>query len=231
MQNLLLLVVITIASVYYCNSYQHIKKSLHNNYSIRFNNYYNNNKINNCNSHLEMSKVSSSWFESDDDLGDPSEIEDAFGMPVPPLPSVSSKINYGEETPNILYDLWVIGSGTLGELIVKRWKELYPDAKIIAETKTDKRHDSYLDMDVLPRLREIRSSEDIRAAKNVVICLPPSSSEDYVTEVSDGVSVWAGPSGGGSLLYTSSIGVYGESNGNTITESFRVDTRSKSSTK
>lgn len=32
------------------------------------------------------------------------------------------------------------------------------------------------------------------------------------------------------MVFTSSIGVYGESNGNTVTEDFRVDTRSSRST-
>lgn len=53
--------------------------------------------------------------------GDDSEgpIEDAIGAPVGPLPSVSSRINYGSLELNPTVDLWVVGAGTLGGLAVR----------------------------------------------------------------------------------------------------------------
>ena len=44
------------------------------------------------------------------------------------------------------------------------------------------------------------------------------------------IIILKGPLGGGSMTLTSSIGVYGDSNGNTVNELFRLDTRSKRST-
>ena len=48
-------------------------------------------------------------MSSDD--GGKAEADDVWGAPVGPLPSVSSKINFGNEVINIKHDLWVVGSG------------------------------------------------------------------------------------------------------------------------
>lgn len=42
--------------------------------------------------------------------------EDAVNAPVGPLPSVSSRINFAKEevSKNLKYDLWIVGTGTLG---------------------------------------------------------------------------------------------------------------------
>jgi hypothetical protein len=159
--------------------------------------------------------------------------EDAVCRAPDPLPRVSSSINFAEVEVNIKYDLWVVGSGTLGEYILKQWKSKYPLSNIIAETKSNSRHDSIKSIGetVMTRLREDRNDLDYRSAKNVIICLPPSSAEEYSDEVHAATTLWAGRSSGGNLVFTSSLGVYGESNGNIVTESFRIDTRSKISTK
>jgi hypothetical protein len=172
-------------------------------------------------------KLNSDLVTSDFD-----KYDDAVGMPVGPLPK-SSKVNIVEEAPkNILHDLWIVGAGTLGEIIAKLYIEEFPNASIIAETKTTTRHSFYESINIKPRLRESRKLEtDSNTAKHVIICIPPSSAKDYVTEVSDSTRLWAGPLGNGSLVYTSSIGVYGDSNGNTVNEKFRLDTRSESATK
>lgn len=57
--------------------------------------------------------------------------------------------------------------------------------------------------------RSQRSEEDDRTARSVVICLTPSSSEDYAVELNAAVRLWAGPLEGGSLIFTSSLAVYG----------------------
>ena len=186
---------------------------------------------------LQMMSSSSSSTESGliipgDDNDDSNDLpEDAVGAAPSILPKVSSKINFGEVDINIKYDLWIVGCGTLGEFILKEWKQKHPSSKVIAETKTLNRHELIKSLDVIPRLRENRTDIDDYSAKNVIICLPPSSSEDYAEEVHTASRLWAGVKGGGNLVFTSSLGVYGESNGNTVTESFRIDTRSKVSTK
>ena len=59
------------------------------------------------------------------------------GASIGPMPT-SSKVNYGDETPkNFKYDLWIVGSGTLGTHVAKLWRAKYPEAKIIAETRFD----------------------------------------------------------------------------------------------
>ncbi len=57
----------------------------------------------------------------DDDSKDNEEADDVIGRPVGPLPSVSSKLNFADEEPtDVKYDLWVVGAGTLGELVCKQ---------------------------------------------------------------------------------------------------------------
>jgi hypothetical protein len=73
------------------------------------------------------------------------------------LPTVSSKINFGDETPqNIQYDLWIVGAGTLGKMVARKWKERFPDAKIVAETATTRSHAELMSLGCEVRLREER---------------------------------------------------------------------------
>lgn len=175
--------------------------------------------------------------ESEGEEGAEEEADDIFGKPVGPLPTVSSRTNFADDTPrNVKYDLWIVGAGTLGELIAKQYRALHPHAKIIAETRSTTRHEYYRSLGVIPRLRSEREAkqeeqEVEHTARQVVICLPPSSSSDFDAELSDGCRLWAGPMAGGRLVYTSSIGVYGEANGQVVDESFRLDSRTASSTK
>ena len=174
-----------------------------------------------CSGRLDMSSTANPYEDHDD----------AIGAPVGPLPSVSSKINYGDQTPqNVCHDLWVVGSGTLGMLALKEWMSLYPDSKVIAETKTENRHAELTRLGVTPRLRSQRSDADERTARYLLICIPPSASDDYVAEIHSSCQLWAGPLGQGHMAFTSSTAVYGDSNGNTVDETFRLDTRSQRST-
>lgn len=156
--------------------------------------------------------------------------EDTFGIPPSVLPTVSSKINCVPRTIAIKHDVWVVGCGTLGEIVLSLLLRSNP-LKIVAETMSYKRAESLLSMGVRHRLREQRTFDDEETAKTVIICLPPSSSTNYTEEIHEATRLWAGPDGGGNLIYTSSIAVYGDAIGNTVTEAFRVDTRSASSTK
>lgn len=159
------------------------------------------------------------------------ELEDAINAKVAPLPSTSSKVNFGDQTPtNIKYDLWVVGAGTLGSIAAKIWKNHFPDARVHAETKTTSRHEYLQSLDVSCSLRSDRSTADEKCARNVLIALPPSSSADYIDEINVACRIWGGSLGNGNLVYTSSIGVYGDSIGNIVNEKFRVDTRSQRTT-
>jgi len=156
------------------------------------------------------------------------EIDDRVGGPVGPLPSVSSKINFQEINLSPSIDLWVVGTGTLGELIAARWRQLNPDATIVTETKTMKRHGKLLADGFVARTRDERMDSDTASCKNVMICIPPSANVDYDKELNDATRLWAGP-GYGNILFTSSTAVYGETQ-SVISEDFRIDTRSARST-
>jgi threonine dehydrogenase-like Zn-dependent dehydrogenase len=172
----------------------------------------------------------SARFGSLEDELDNGSIEDAVGALPPPLPSVSSKINYGALKSTPVVDLWIVGAGTLGSLAARQWKQRYPEAKIVAETSSESRHAEYSSMGVTPRLRKDRSENDEFTAKNVLICVPPSGATEYDEELCQGFRIWSGPSNG-NLVFTSSTVVYGDSFGNTVDEKFRLDTRSSRSYK
>jgi len=159
--------------------------------------------------------------------------DDALGKPVGPLPSVSSRYNWDESAPNnVVHDLWVVGAGTLGMVAAKQWKARFPSSSIVAETKTPNRHLEIEKMGLIPRLRDGRVDGDAKSAKNVLIALPPSSCPSvghFLNEIGYACEIWAGSKGGGKIIFTSSISVYGDSLGNVVNEAFRVDTRSKRS--
>ena len=163
--------------------------------------------------------------------------EDVFGSPVSPLPTVSAKVNWADikvDEGNIC-DLWIVGCGTLGTCVAEMLRhEMSEGMEVVAETRTDARHEALKILGCTPRLRSSRDGDgDGRRARNVLVCLPPSSSEgssDYSRELSEAFMLWAGPKYG-NLLFTSSISVYGDSGGNVVDELFRVDSRTARSKK
>ena len=122
-----------------------------------------------------------------------------------------------------------MGAGTLGTLVAKQWLDKYPSDRVVAETRSTSRHAEFAAMGVSARTRDDRRDKDVaaelaRSAKNVLICFPPSagsSTQEFFEELADACRLWAGPLGGGRLLYTSSTAVYGDSHGNNVTETFR----------
>ena len=129
-------------------------------------------------------------------------------------------------------DLWVVGAGTLGEIVCRLYKQRHPQARVVAETATNTRHARLVaEYDVTCHLRGDRSNKDEGTARNVVITIPPSSSTDYTEEITEATKLWAGPSGGGRLVFTSSTAAYGESDGKVVTEDSQVDTKSVRSAK
>jgi hypothetical protein len=76
---------------------------------------YNNNIIKSSNNDNLI--INTSNDNDDNDDNDSSRIpEDAINAPVGPLPSVSSRINFAKQevSKNLKYDLWIVGTGTLG---------------------------------------------------------------------------------------------------------------------
>lgn len=179
-------------------------------------------------------RYSQPLHSTNDDTLSEDGVDEEFGSSAP-LPSVSSKVNYPVEQVNIKYDLWVVGAGTLGSLAAKQWKAQFPQDRVVAETRSAGRHGELAAAGIDARLRDARSDADcVRAARHVLVCIPPSmapSAQDYNSELAEACRLWAGPRGGGRLIYTSSTAVYGDSPGNTVTETFRVDTRTARSTR
>ncbi len=130
-------------------------------------------------------------------------------------------------------ELWVVGAGTLGELVLKQWSVITPSSYgcVVAETRTASRHELFNKIEnVMPALRKDRKESDDKTARNVLICLPPSAqSGAYLDEVKRATKLWRGLDGGGSLVITSSIGVYGDVQNSAVTEDSPVDTESERS--
>ena len=128
------------------------------------------------------------------------------------------------------YDVWVVGCGTLGTEIIKQLRSTPSTGrtlKIVAETKSVTRKECIENLGVEHRLRDSRSAEELRSARTVIICLPPSCSSSYDEEVEQATTLWKGKGCGGNLIFTSSIGVYGDADV-IVTESSPVNRNSAS---
>ena len=78
-------------------------------------------------------------------------------------------------------------------------------------TKTSNNHESILAAVGDSARFSVKTRDDCKGEKfaNVVFCAPPSGSDDYPAAVEDAASnLWAGPSGGGVFVFTSSGGMY-----------------------
>ena len=81
---------------------------------------------------------------------------------------------------------------------------------VTAITKTTNRHDSILESVGDSDNFNVRTGSECKGEKfkNVVFCAPPSGFEDYPAAVDDAISnLWAGPSEGGTFIFTSSGGM------------------------
>ena len=112
-------------------------------------------------------------------------------------------------------DLLVVGCGELGSRVAVRWLRQHPNARVVGATRTRSRHDTLRALGVEPLVAaELPSSMDF---SHVVVAVPPrlrgagatnEAAEAYVESVRRAAEHWRGPSGGGSLVYTSSGGVF-----------------------
>jgi hypothetical protein len=179
--------------------------------------------------------------DTDEEDG-PAAIDDNVNAPVGAMPTVSSRINFPEDDSRsrVVHDLWVCGAGNIGEEVIKAWKRLGGGDRIVAETMSSSRHESLSSLGASAVTRSARSAADERTARTVVIAIPPSAGKGrgqeydyhsgYLEELSEATRLWAGPLGGGSLVFTSSVGVYGDM-ARTVTENTMTDSRSKKATK
>ena len=107
------------------------------------------------------------------------------------------------------FDYWIVGAGTLGNQVVQKLSNTFPASKIVSETATIRNH-AMLQEHSFPILRSSRESGHARASNNVLFCVPPSSCNNYLQEVTDSLKLW---SGSGSYVFVSSTAVYGNIEG------------------
>jgi len=100
-------------------------------------------------------------------------------------------------------DLLVVGPGVLGSLVGQYWLQGHDEGcKVVGQTNTTNRHAELASIGIVPVTKGAQSGEKYPF---VVFSAPPSGSEDYVAEVRAAAQRWNGE---GSLLFTSSSGVY-----------------------
>ena len=113
-------------------------------------------------------------------------------------------------------DLLVCGPGVLGRLVMAEWKRGYPEARVVGQTATPRAHEELVAMGVEPR---VTPGADLPLPKDrfpfVLFCAPPSATEDYADEVDRAGKLWDGT---GTFLFTSSTGVYVDTDGEELDE-------------
>lgn len=116
--------------------------------------------------------------------------------------------------PQMTWDLWVCGGGSLGARVAHIWAKKHatlPRPKIAVETLSEARWDELKreEQCIEPVLRDNRFTRLDGAVTNVLISIPavPDSKRPYVEEVKEAANWW-NDGGGGGLLLISSTGVY-----------------------
>ncbi|CAM9984036.1 unnamed protein product, partial [Phaeothamnion confervicola] len=110
-------------------------------------------------------------------------------------------------------DLYIVGAGYLGILVGQEWRTAFPRAKVFGETRSEARHEELQVAGITPTLRAARSGAE--KFPNVVFCAAPSGNLDYAGEVAAAAhDLWDGT---GNLVFTSSGGIYQETDGSAPT--------------
>lgn len=120
------------------------------------------------------------------------------------------------ETQTSSHELLVIGAGRLGGRVASLWRGDFPNATIVAETKSARRHPQLLSKGVEAR---VNSDQDQRKFHNVLASMPPSAVRDYRFEMQRAVDLWSGM---GRLVMVSSTAVYAEVNGGICEEGSKL---------
>eukprot|EP00405_Crypthecodinium_cohnii_P007444 CAMPEP_0206421286 /NCGR_PEP_ID=MMETSP0324_2-20121206/1356_1 /ASSEMBLY_ACC=CAM_ASM_000836 /TAXON_ID=2866 /ORGANISM="Crypthecodinium cohnii, Strain Seligo" /LENGTH=376 /DNA_ID=CAMNT_0053885349 /DNA_START=134 /DNA_END=1264 /DNA_ORIENTATION=- len=123
-------------------------------------------------------------------------------------------------------DLLVYGAGYLGRLVGRHWLAEHPNSRVVAVTKSGESHEELRGLGFEPFLGSdlARLSADQGAGKfqNVAVTVPPSGGvsesgdDDYVNVLKQALR-WR--SKAGSLVFTSSGGVFSEDGGSVVDES------------
>jgi nucleoside-diphosphate-sugar epimerase len=109
-------------------------------------------------------------------------------------------------------DLLIVGAGALGRRAGRLWLAHHPQARVLAETRSDRSHPGLRGEGMIPRLR---SDPDPPSMPYVLFSVPPSSQDDYAAEAARAAALWLGD---GRLLITSSTAVYAEEDGGRCVE-------------
>lgn len=113
--------------------------------------------------------------------------------------------------------LLIIGAGELGERAALVWRQRFPDARIVCETRTNSKHERLAGKGFFPRVR----SSDRSQFANVLMAIPPSFALDYEGEARRAISLW---DGSGCACIISSTGVYAADGGEWVDETSEVGT-------
>ena len=108
-------------------------------------------------------------------------------------------------------DLLVVGAGALGGRVAALWRAAHPDARVVAETRTDARHAALSALGVDTRMRDEPSPPPFA---HVLLAIPASAPE-YSRECERAACLW---NGAGALVLTSSTAVYAQGNGELFPE-------------
>jgi len=145
--------------------------------------------------------------------------------------SASSALSMSSATDAAADGIAVVGCGVLGTSLCRQLltNPRLNSRKVTGITKTSSRHEqirssvaSATAADCDDRLRLLTADEvaqDDNKFKDVVFCAPPSGFEDYPAAVQDAIDRYWDKELGGSFVFTSSGGIYGQgSDGETVTE-------------
>jgi len=116
--------------------------------------------------------------------------------------------------------LYVVGCGVLGTAVATEWLRRWPEAVVVTETKSERRHASLQELGCRPVLRGGRDQDGDYDA--VLVCTPPSTYADgaeYAAEIREASKLLASP---GKLVMISSGGVFAEDAGGRCDEESAV---------
>ena len=109
-------------------------------------------------------------------------------------------------------DLLLIGAGALGRRVGRLWLARHPQARVLAETRSERFHPTLREDGMIPQLR---SDPAPPAMPTVLFSVPPASQDDYAAEAARAASLWRGD---GRLVITACTAVYAEADGGRCVE-------------
>lgn len=125
--------------------------------------------------------------------------------------------------------LIIVGAGALGRRVAALWREEEgDDAPIYAITRAPNptRDEELESLGIIPCLKGDRGSKLPSQCAHIVFCAPPGITDAsnfaslfiYPGNISPALGIWDNEAEGASFVFTSSAGVYAESDGGVVTE-------------